>query len=293
MSNRPLASPVFSSAAPRRRIWLRFQDQQDFELSLGVTVVGRGDGCQLVLDDPLISRRHACFVVDDREVTLKDLGSTNGVLVNGVRVDEMQVVVPGDHITLGHHDAELCWIPFSAVERDRRPQRPSGRPAADTMVDQRPPGALIEAWESEATEESRVLEMLAGVAEKAFELGRGADAERILKRPLETLLQRVEGGSAIDPREASDAGMLAVRLARTTAQGHWIDYVFRLFGALGKLPPPPVVDELHLAVRAAPGVNIVEFRRYLELLHGLQHALGPAERFLVRRLEGLEGVLVA
>ena len=59
-----------------------------------MTIVGRGEGCQLVLDDPLISRRHACFVVDDREVTLKDLGSTNGVLVNGARVDELQVVVP-------------------------------------------------------------------------------------------------------------------------------------------------------------------------------------------------------
>jgi len=46
-------------------------------------------------------------------------------------------------------------------------------------------------------------------------------------------------------------------------------------------------------VRAAPGVSLTDFRRYLELLHGLQHAMGPAERFLVRRLEGLEGFLAA
>ena len=101
---------------PRRRVWLRFHDQPDFELPAGVTIVGRGEGCQLVLDDPLISRRHACFVVDDREVTLKDLGSTNGVLVNGARVDELQMVEPGDQITLGHHQAELCWVPFSAAD---------------------------------------------------------------------------------------------------------------------------------------------------------------------------------
>lgn len=294
MSNRPLApSAALGTAGPRRRIWLRFQNQQDFELVLGVTLVGRGDGCQLVLDDPLISRRHACFVVDEREVVLKDLGSTNGVLVNGVRVDEIQVIVPGDHITIGHHHAELCWVPFSVVERDRRPQRPSARPAADTMVDQRVPGGVVESWEAESTEEARVLEMLAGVAEKAFELGRGADAERILKRPLEMLLERVESNAAIDASEASEAAMLAVRLARMTGQGRWIDFVFRLFLALGTLPPSSVVDELHVAVRAAPGASLADYRRYLELLRGLQQGLGPAERFLVRRLEGLEGVLAS
>lgn len=290
MSSRSLEPPGTGTYPPGRRIWLRFDRREDFELASGVTIVGRGEGCQLVLDDPLISRRHACFVVDDREITVKDLRSTNGVLVNGVRVDDMQVVVPGDHITLGHHDAELCWVPFSAAPRDPPRRRPSARPAADTMIDQRLPGAS-DAWESEATQESRILDMLSGVASKAFELGRGSEAERMLRRPLEALLVRVEAGRGMDAREAGDAGLLAVRLARATSRGQWIDYVFRLFGALQQLPPPAVVDELHQAVRTAPGVNLVEFRRYLDVLRGMSAGYGPAERFLLRRLEGLEGVL--
>ena len=84
----------------RTRVWLRFQNQRDFELSAGVTIIGRGEGCQLILDDPLISRRHACFVVDDREITLKDLGSTNGVLVNGRRVGR-HILQDGDMVTVG------------------------------------------------------------------------------------------------------------------------------------------------------------------------------------------------
>jgi hypothetical protein len=285
-----------AAEAPRKRVWLRFHARLDFELAVGVTIVGRGDGCQLVLDDPLISRRHACFVVDEREVTLKDLGSTNGVLVNGCRVDEVQLLVPGDQITLGHHNAELCWVPFSAADRGPRPREMnSGRPVADTIIDQRPldskfpiePGPR----DSDATQESRVLDMLAGVAEKAFELGRGADAERILRRPLEALLARVERGVAIELREAGDAGLLAVRLARATGQGLWIDYVFKLFGELRRLPPTSVVDELHLAVRVAPGVSMSTFRGYLELVRSVQHGFGPAERFLVRRLESLENML--
>ncbi len=298
MATRSLAPLALGAEVPRTRVWLRFHDRPDFELSAGVTIVGRGEGCQLVLDDPLISRRHACFVVDEREVTLKDLGSTNGVLVNGARVDELQVVVPGDQITLGHHQAELCWVPFSAADRGPTPRGArSGRPVADTVIDQRPAGSqappVAEGGEPEDTHESRMLELLSGVAEKAFELGRGADAERMLRRPLEALLARVEQGAPIDVREAGEGGLLAVRLARATGQGQWIDYVFKLFGGLQRLPPTSVIDELHLAVRVAPAVSLAEFRRYLDVMRSVQHGFGPAERFLVRRLEGLEGVLVS
>jgi S-DNA-T family DNA segregation ATPase FtsK/SpoIIIE len=46
-------------------------------------VVGRAASCQLVLDDPDVSRRHAQLVVGPRRVTLADLGSRNGVLLDG------------------------------------------------------------------------------------------------------------------------------------------------------------------------------------------------------------------
>jgi hypothetical protein len=279
----------------RHRIWLRFQGHPDFELNLGVTLVGRGVGCQLVLDDPLISRRHACFVVDDQEVTLKDLGSTNGVLVNGMRVDELRMLVPGDYITIGPFHAELCWVPFSAGERVPAPREmPSRRPAADTVVDKRPPGISTAAGvDSEVTSQGSALEMLSGVAEKALELGRGMEADRMLRRALEALLERVREGAPADATEVARAGLLAVRLARTTGQGQWIDYVFRLFTETRQLLPGSVIDELHIAVRSAPGVSIIEFRRYVEAMRAAQQNFGPAERFLVRRLESLEGVLVS
>jgi len=294
---RSLGPPHPGGEGPRHRIWLRFQNQRDFELAAGVTIVGRGEGCQLVLDDPLISRRHACFVVDEREITVKDLGSTNGVLVNGTRVDEMQVVVPGDHITIGQHHAELCWVPVAAADRQPIREARSSRPSADTMIDRRPssfpPSGRLYS-DSEPTHHGSVLAMLSGVAEKQFELGRGQDAERILKRPLEAMLLRLETteGSA-DVRDVEEAGLLAVRLARATGQSHWIEYVFRLYGAVGRLASSQVIDELYPAVRTAPGVSLTVFREYLDVLRNVQQSYGPAERFLLRRLEGLEGVLVS
>lgn len=296
MAMRSIGPPHPAGEGPRHRIWLRFQNQRDFELAAGVTIVGRGEGCQLVLDDPLISRRHACFVVDEREITLKDLGSTNGVLVNGTRVDEVQVVVPGDHITIGQHHAELCWVPVAAADRQPIREARSSRPSADTVIDRRPsslpPGRLYS--DSEPTHHGSVLAMLSGVAEKQFELGRGQDAERILKRPLEAMLERLETtGAGADVRDVEEAGLLAVRLARSTGQSHWIDYVFRLYGSVGLLASSQVIDELYPAVRTAPGVSLTVFREYLDVLRGLQQSFGPAERFLLRRLEGLEGVLVS
>src|SRR5918999_5087336 len=46
-------------------------------------VVGRAAACQLVVDDPDVSRRHAQLVVGPRQVTVADLGSRNGVLLDG------------------------------------------------------------------------------------------------------------------------------------------------------------------------------------------------------------------
>lgn len=63
-------------------------------------VVGRMPGCDVVLDDPNVSRRHAEFRREDGHIIVSDLGSTNGTLVNGEKMSERRLV-DGDRITLG------------------------------------------------------------------------------------------------------------------------------------------------------------------------------------------------
>ena len=46
-------------------------------------MLGRGTDCDLRLVDPGVSRHHAELRVEDGEVVLVDLGSTNGTFVNG------------------------------------------------------------------------------------------------------------------------------------------------------------------------------------------------------------------
>jgi class 3 adenylate cyclase len=63
-------------------------------------VMGRDcDG--LLLRDPQVSREHLALDVDEKGVTVADLGSTNGTLLNGIPVTDPGRVAPGDTIAAG------------------------------------------------------------------------------------------------------------------------------------------------------------------------------------------------
>lgn len=72
-----------------------------FPLTEGEVVIGRSDQrAQIVLTEPGISRAHAKFTVTSNKVTVEDLGSTNGVAVNGEMVEEPTTLKAGDTIAL-------------------------------------------------------------------------------------------------------------------------------------------------------------------------------------------------
>lgn len=79
----------------------------------GTLLVGRDPYCHINDLDPLLSRRHAEFVSGLQGVMVRDLGSRNGILVNGVKVSQ-QMLVPGDVVQLGH--LELQYIEDATTE---------------------------------------------------------------------------------------------------------------------------------------------------------------------------------
>jgi hypothetical protein len=66
----------------------------------GVTI-GRSRSCDVVLEDANVSRRHAEVRARGGGWIVADLGSTNGVAVNGVRLERPQALRPGDRIEIG------------------------------------------------------------------------------------------------------------------------------------------------------------------------------------------------
>jgi predicted component of type VI protein secretion system len=79
----------------------------DLEVPPGQFVIGRTPDCQLSLDDPLVSRRHALLVVQPNGVFVEDLGARNGVFVNGARVEKIQRVRDGDVIRIGSQEMTI------------------------------------------------------------------------------------------------------------------------------------------------------------------------------------------
>ncbi len=63
-------------------------------------IVGRDVNCDVVLSDPLISRRHFEVVHDDTSARVRDLGSSNATFVNGVAI-EQETLKAGDEIAVG------------------------------------------------------------------------------------------------------------------------------------------------------------------------------------------------
>jgi hypothetical protein len=239
---------------------LRYQ-QHDFELTPGRFLIGRSSSCQLSVDDPLVSRNHASLTVTDEGVSVEDLGSRNGVRVNGQRVEGSQRLEHGDRVTIGSQ--EMVFL----KQRTHR---------AETLAQPAP------------TQRVHAFGVLGPLAEKAIAMGRGDEAERVLGAHLEHVLEDARAGHDPGEETAARAVAYAAKLAATTHKGRWVNFIFELYALSKRLPPADVVDELYAVMRKLDGVDVAAIRDYLAKIRGDAPKMGPAERFLLSRVEGLE-----
>ncbi|MEI8025652.1 MAG: GGDEF domain-containing protein [Pseudomonadota bacterium] len=72
-----------------------------FILDNDLMVIGRNPDVEVHIDDSSVSRRHAEIVLSGDTVTIADLGSSNGTVINDVKVDASVVLKDGDLIRLG------------------------------------------------------------------------------------------------------------------------------------------------------------------------------------------------
>jgi predicted component of type VI protein secretion system len=73
----------------------------DIPLDRALVVVGRHPQCDARLDSIRVSRRHCCMSEDNGEIVVRDLGSTNGIRINGQRVEAGRIR-PGDELSIAH-----------------------------------------------------------------------------------------------------------------------------------------------------------------------------------------------
>src|SRR5271168_1395846 len=77
------------------------EDGPDINMDRAMVVVGRHPSCDTRLDSLRVSRHHCCMTQENGEVMVRDLGSTNGIRINGQRV-EIGRIRPGDELSIAH-----------------------------------------------------------------------------------------------------------------------------------------------------------------------------------------------
>lgn len=270
-------------AQPRNASFALAFGAQRLLIAEGEHIVGRGADSDIVLDCEKVSRRHARLTVTPTNVFVEDLGSANGLTVDGHPVKGKALVAAGSRI--GFADAEVMLIQRASADAHvtRRVALPNTK-RPDSGVE--PSGAM-----SEDARKARAFELLANVVDKALALGQPAEAERLLGALLREVLEEAEAGRRLPAGIAETAARQALKLAEATASPFWASYPVRLYLATEQVLPTPMIDQLYTLVRRTPQVDSSLVGRYADMLE--RHKLGPADRFGLQRLRTLAQMLAS
>ncbi|MBT8470736.1 MAG: FHA domain-containing protein [Myxococcales bacterium] len=304
------------------RFRLRYQSTH-LELPLGEFSIGRSSKCNLSISDEVASRRHAMLHVGPTSVFLEDLNSRNGVVVNGAVVQNRCRLTHMDRVYVGSQELVLIDAAKMTDQQDTAPhvlcnacgavngtaKRHCGEcgkrllsRAGDTYKDPRPrrsdPPARWDDPEETGTVKTR--DVIGGIASKAIIMGRYDEAERMLLPHLHDVLERalrqqpLDNGKDDDPDTVfADAVHHGLELAKGLHDPRWIDWVFQIHMATGRLMCAETIEMLHSLVRMQEYKQRKYAAPYLRAIKDQAHAYDPAERFLARRLEGLSQIILA
>lgn len=266
-------------------------------IGIGEFTVGRSSDCDVVVDDQLVSRRHARLTVTSEAIWIEDLGSANGVFVRDQRISQRVRLGDTEVVVLGTAEVLIRRLrgdeagPSHAEPPTQSGKHPLARRVAhasssDFGDDE---GGSV----TSATRRVSPFQAVEILAERALSLGRNDEAERVLSKQLLPMLERARAGTPSSPEALEWSVRNALRLAAATKRGGWVDYAIESFLNAGRLMPASIVDELYSVVRVAHPINVTLLRAYDSAIRKRDQEFGPSERFVARRIAGLERVVLA
>src|SRR5713101_5088791 len=94
------------AAQPAQRVAV--SEGPNILLDKPIVLIGRHQECDIQIPSRKISRRHCCIAQVDDHLVVRDLCSTNGIRINGVRVNEGHIK-SGDELTIGNFRYQVNW----------------------------------------------------------------------------------------------------------------------------------------------------------------------------------------
>lgn len=223
----------------------------EIDLPKGEVMIGRSASCQLTVDDPLISRNHAVLMLTDEGATIEDLGSRNGVRVNGKPISGVEPLADGSRLKLGTQEVIFRRIEeAAAVPRRHRATGFMMHCAKCGMPHSTDSARCPHCGHSEApmaeehtttTEQAWSLELLVETMKRAEALGRAADLERLLEQARSLTATTTV---TLDRRRLDQLADAAMWLATSDGKVEWARWALGLFAKRGIVPRPDVGQRL-------------------------------------------------
>lgn len=235
------------------RFRLRFL-LQEFDLHPGETILGRSPDCHVTIEDPLVSRQHAKVLLRGEEAFLEDLGSRNGLRVNGRPIQGSKRLVDGDRIRIGTQELVFCRVTLSPDISTKRtgflrncarcrtpyPEELGSCPhcgATDIAEEETLSGTQID-------QQSWTLQLLIEVIQRALALQRVTDAERSMRRAATAVDERKEASESMEQAHLDALSVCGARLSELQANAHWLHWIFQLYAHLALTPPALVLEKI-------------------------------------------------
>ena len=235
----------------------------DRELVLlpGKYLIGRSRSCQLVINDEVVSRRHAELeVCANNQVLLRDLSSHNGVIVNEQCIKgQVTTLRNGDKFRIGA-DTFQIFLADDALDSATMKIVEVVTETASTTV-KRSCAELFD--ETRATHE---LDLVASVAECAIQAGQIAEAEKILAKHLRAVLADIRSYQQTSPAVRMKAFKYALRLAELTRKAEWFDLAVDVLFIQGIVCSEEQVEELMRVRKLLDKLETHRLEQYAQLV---------------------------
>jgi hypothetical protein len=276
---------------------------QEFDLPRGITLLGRSLDCHVTIEDPLVSRQHARIVIDEHGAVVEDLGSRNGVKVNGVTIRQSTQLKDGDRLRIGTQDLVFCRVdPVGAVHA-----KTTGvlRLCANCRLPY--PREMVACPNCEGTEQTEEetlsgsfgadkqhswsVQLLIEALEKALGLGRGQDADRIVRRATAQVEELAAAGAQIEAAQLASLATAAARTSIAADDPTWAIWVPDVYRRLGRVPPAAVIDAMiEMAEKYGPDMK-TPVGRLADHLRTSVRAATPEDGEAIARIEHLRRLL--
>lgn len=104
----------YCCSSPHLILYLGDKEVSRLPLTGGEVSIGRDPGCEMFIDNLGVSRRHARVRYTHGECQIEDLGSKNGTLFNGERLEGATVLVDGQEVMIGKH--RIVYVVRAMIE---------------------------------------------------------------------------------------------------------------------------------------------------------------------------------